>query len=149
MTYNLNKTYGNVEPGIVERLGDKILINIEPKDISYIDEFDNSVSLWEYKQIVVPLNTTQDVIDNIILVNSTDYIVRELRNKMLDETDKNVARYRDEVELGLETTDDLAKLTNYRQYLRDIPNEEGFPHITIKTYEEFNLNDNKKEVANG
>ena len=140
MTYNLNKTYGNVEPGVVERLGDKILINIEPKDISYIDEFDNSVSLWEYKQIVVPLNTTQAEIDNIILVNSTDYIVRELRNKMLDETDKNVARYRDEVELGLKPTDDIIKLTSYRQYLRDITNEDGFPHNEIKTYEEFNLN---------
>ena len=143
MTYNLNKTYGNVEPGIVERLGDKILINIEPKDISYIDEFDNSVSLWEYKQIVVPLNTTQAEIDNIILVNSTDYIVRELRNKMLDETDKNVARYRDEVELGLKPTDDIIKLTSYRQYLRDITNEDGFPHNEIKTYEEFNLNKKK------
>lgn len=149
MTYNLNKTYGNVEPEIVERLGDKILINIEPKDISYVNENNDIVSLWEYRQAVVPLSTTQDVIDNIILTSSTDYIVRELRNKMLDNTDKKVARYRDEVELGLETTDDLAKLTNYRQYLRNIPKEEGFPHITIKTYEEFNLNDNKKEVANG
>ena len=149
MTYNLNKTYGNVEPEAVERLGDKILINIEPKDISYVNENNDIVSLWEYRQAVVPLSTTQDVIDNIILTNSTDYIVRELRNKMLDNTDKKVARYRDEVELNLETTDDLAKLTNYRQYLRDIPNEEGFPHIAIKTYEEFNLNDNKKEIANG
>ena len=140
------KVNGNVKPDLVERLGDKILINIEPKDISYTDEFDSSVSLWEYKQVVVPLNTTQAEIDNIILVNSTDYIVRELRNKMLDETDKKVARYRDEIELGLKPTDDKIKLTNYRQYLREITGEEGFPYNSIKTYEEFDLNKNEKEI---
>lgn len=133
------KVTGNIQPYLVVRLGDKIYINIEPKDISYIDDNDNNISLWEYKQVVVPINTTQAEIDNIILVNSTDYIVRELRNKMLYDTDKKVARYRDEEALGLETTDDLTKLTNYRQYLRDMPNEVGFPYNTIKTYEEFIL----------
>ena len=133
------KVTGNVQPALIVRLGDKIYINIEPKDISYNDENDNNISLWEYKQVVVPINTTQTEIDNIILVNSTEYIVRELRNKMLYDTDKKVARYIDELELGLETTDDLTKLTNYRQYLRDIPNEDGFPYITIKTYEELIL----------
>ena len=134
------KVTGNVQPALIVRLGDKIYINIEPKDISYIDENYNSISLWEYKQVVVPINTTLAEIDNIILINSTDYVVRELRNKLLDNTDKKVARNRDEVGLGLETTDDLTKLTNYRQYLRDIPNEGGFPYnTTIKTYEEFIL----------
>lgn len=133
------KVTGNVQPAIIVRLGDKIYINIEPKDISYIDENYNNISLWEYKQVVVPINTTQTEIDNILLVNSTEYVVRELRNKMLDNIDKKATRYKDEVELGLETTDDITKLTNYRQYLRDIPNEEGFPYITIKTYEEFIL----------
>ena len=133
------KVTGNVKPDLIVRLGDKIYINIEPKDISYTDENDNNISLWEYTQVVVPINTTLSEIDNIILINSTEYIVRELRNKLLDNTDKKVARYRDEVELGLETTDDLTKLTNYRQYLRDISNEEGFPYVTINTYEEYIL----------
>ena len=133
------KVTGNAQPALIVRLGDKIYINIEPKDISYIDENGNNLLFWEYKQVVAPFNTTQTEIDNIILVNSTEYIVRELRNKMLYDADKKVARYIDELELGLETTDDLTKLTNYRQYLRDIPNEEGFPYIKIKTYEEFIL----------
>jgi len=131
------KVIGNVQPDPIVRLGDKICINIEPKDISYINENGNKVSLWEYKQVVVPINTTQAEIDEIILTNSTDYIVRELRNKMLYDTDKRVARYRDEEALGLETTADITKLINYRQYLRGIPNEPGFPYITIKTYDEF------------
>ena len=133
------KVTGNVKPDFIVRLGDKIYINIEPRDISYTDENDNNISLWEYKQVVVPINTNLSEIDNIILINSTEYVVRELRNKLLDNMDKKVARYRDEVELGLETTDDLTKLTNYRQYLRDIPNEEGFPYVKIKTYEEYIL----------
>ena len=133
------KVTGNVQPALIVRLGDKIYINIEPRDISYTDDNDNNISLWEYKQVVVPINTTLAEIDNIILINSTEYVVRELRNELLDNTDKKVARHRDEVELGLETTDDLTKLTNYRQYLRDIPNEDGFPYNTIKTYEEFIL----------
>ena len=133
------KVTGNVKPDLIVRLGDKIYINIEPMDISYTDENDNNISLWEYKQVVVPINTNLSEIDNIILINSTEYVVRELRNKLLDNMDKKVAMYRDEVELGLETTDDLSKLTNYRQYLRDIPNEEGFPYVTIKTYEEYIL----------
>ena len=133
------KVTGNVQPALIVRLGDKIYINIEPRDISYTDDDDNNISLWEYKQVVVPINTTLAEIDNIILINSTEYVVRELRNELLDNTDKKVARHRDEVELGLETTDDLTKLTNYRQYLRDIPNEDGFPYNTIKTYEEFIL----------
>ena len=133
------KVTGNVKPDFIVRLGDKIYINIEPRDISYTDDNDNNISLWEYKQVVVPINTNLSEIDNIILINSTEYVVRELRNKLLDNMDKKVARYRDEVELGLEATDDLTKLTNYRQYLRDIPNEEGFPYVTIKTYEEYIL----------
>lgn len=134
------KVTGNVQPDLIVRLGDKIYINIEPKDISYNDENGNKISLWEYTQVVVPINTTQAEIDEIILINSTDYVVRKLRNKMLYDTDKKVARYRDEEALGLETTDDITKLTNYRQYLRDIPNEVGFPYnITIKTYEEYIL----------
>ncbi len=94
------KVTGNVQPAIIVRLGDKIYINIEPKDISYIDENDNNISLWEYKQVVVPLNTTSAEIDNIILINSTDYVVRELRNKLLDNTDKKVARYRDDTNIS-------------------------------------------------
>ena len=133
------KVTGNIIPDNVVRLGDKVYINIEPKDISYVDDNNNNISLFEYEQIVLPHTVNDTIIQETIRINSTEYKVRKKRDSFLDYTDKKVARYRDEVELGIPPTDDLVKLTNYRQYLRDIPNEEGFPYITIKTYEEFIL----------
>lgn len=133
------KVTGNIIPDNVVRLGDKVYINIEPKDISYVDDNNNNISLFEYEQIVLPHTVNDTIIQETIRINSTEYKVRKERDSFLDYTDKKVARYRDEVELGTPPTDDLVKLTNYRQYLRDIPNEEGFPYITIKTYEEFIL----------
>lgn len=133
------KVTGNIIPDNVVRLGDKVYINIEPKDISYVDDNNNNISLFEYEQIVLPHTVNDTIIQETIRINSTEYKVRKERDSFLDYTDKKVARYRDEVELGIPPTDDLVKLTNYRQYLRDIPNEEGFPYITIKTYEEFIL----------
>lgn len=133
------KVIGDVLPNIVNRLGDKIYINIEPKDISYVDENNNIISLFEYEQVVLPYTVSEDMIQETIRVNSSDYKVRKERDRLLDATDKKVARYNDEVALGIITTDDIIKLTNYRQYLREIPDEEGFPYIHIKSYEEFEL----------
>ena len=133
------KVTGNIIPDNVVRLGDKVYINIEPKDISYVDDNNNNISLFEYEQIVLPHTVNDTIVQETIRINSTEYKVRKERDSFLDYTDKKVARYRDEVELGIPPTDDLVKLTNYRQYLRDIPNEVGFPYITIKTYEEFIL----------
>lgn len=134
------KVTGNVLPDNVVRLGDKVYINIEPKDISYIDDNNNNISLFEYEQIVLPHTVSESIIQETIKINSTEYKIRKERDTLLDASDKKVARYRDEVELGIiPTTDDIVKLTSYRQYLRDIPNEIGFPYIHIKTYEEFEL----------
>lgn len=133
------KVTGNTLPDNVVRLGDKVYINIEPKDISYVDDNNNSISLFEYEQIVLPHTASDSIIQETIKINSTEYKVRKERDSLLYASDKKVARYRDEVELGISPTDDITKLTNYRQYLRDIPNEDNFPYITIKTYEEFEL----------
>lgn len=35
------------------------------------------------------------------------------------------------------TQDQQSKWTEYRQYLRDIPQQEGFPNIEVKSFEEF------------
>lgn len=133
------KVTGNILPDNVVRLGDKVYINIEPKDISYVDDNNNNISLFEYEQIVLPHTVSDSIIQETIRINSTDYIVRKQRDNLLYATDKKVARYRDEVELGITPTDNITKLTNYRQYLRDVPNEIGFPYIHIKSYEEFEL----------
>ena len=133
------KVTGNVKPEEVVRLGDKIYINIEPVEVVYTNEDNESIILYKYEQFVLPFTSSEDMIQETIRVNSSDYKLRERRNILLDDSDKKIARYNDEVLLNLPTTDSLIKLTSYRQYLRDITNEEGFPYIHIKTYEEFIL----------
>ena len=63
------------------------------------------------------------------------------RDNMINKFSWRLDRNSQELELGLETTDNRIELLEYMQYLRDIPKEEGFPHSMIKTYEEFNLNE--------
>ena len=130
---------GNVKPEEVVRLGNKIYINIEPVEVVYTNEDNENIILYKYEQFVLPYTSSEDTIQETIRVNSSDYKLRKRRNILLDDIDKKVSRYNDEVALNLPTTDNLTKLINYRQYLRDITNEEGFPHIHIKTYEEYIL----------
>ena len=59
------------------------------------------------------------------------------RDNMINNFSWRLDRNSQELELGLETTDNRIELLEYMQYLRDIPNEEGFPYIAIKNYEEF------------
>lgn len=59
------------------------------------------------------------------------------RDKVINNFSWRLDRNSQELELGLETTDNRIELLEYMQYLRDIPNEEGFPYIVIKTYDEF------------
>lgn len=59
------------------------------------------------------------------------------RNNMINNFNWRLDRNSQELELGLETTDNRIELLEYMQYLRDIPKEEGFPYNAIKTYDEF------------
>ena len=59
------------------------------------------------------------------------------RDNMINSFSWRLDRNSQELELGLETTDNRIELLEYMQYLRDIPNEEGFPYIAIKNYQEF------------
>ena len=68
------------------------------------------------------------------------------RDSMINNFSWRLDRNSQELELGLEATDNRIELLEYMQYLRDIPNEEDFPYIEIKSYEEFNLNVKVEEV---
>ena len=59
------------------------------------------------------------------------------RDNFINNFSWRLDRNSQELELGLETTDNRIELLEYMQYLRDIPKEEGFPYSAIKTYEEF------------
>ena len=68
------------------------------------------------------------------------------RDNLINNFNWRLDRNSQELELGLEATDNRIELLEYMQYLRDIPNEEDFPYIEIKSYEEFNLNVKVEEV---
>lgn len=59
------------------------------------------------------------------------------RDNLINNFSWRLDRNSQEVELGLETTDNRIELLKYMQYLRDISKEEGFPYNAIKTYDEF------------
>ena len=59
------------------------------------------------------------------------------RDKVINNFSWRLDRNSQELELGLETTDNRIELLKYMQYLRDIPNEDGFPNNAIKSYDEF------------
>lgn len=128
----MEKVYRNELPKEVVRLGDKIIINLNPKKITTEDGV-----LWEYDSIKLEYNTPQYVIDNIIAENKPDVLKRKERDKVIEDFKWRIERNSQEIELGVTPTDDKESLLFYIQYLRDITEEENFPDITIKTYEEF------------
>jgi hypothetical protein len=60
------------------------------------------------------------------------YLVKQKRDKMIDEIGKRFQRYDSEVRQGISpTTDDIGNLDQIAQQLRDIPEQDGFPHDVI------------------
>ena len=63
--------------------------------------------------------------------------VRKQRDQYIDDIKWRVERYKSQQELGIETSDDAEtyrQILGYMQYLRDIPTQEEFPDIEIKTF---------------
>lgn len=54
--------------------------------------------------------------------------IRAKRNRLLDECDAKLRRYESQKRLGISTVDTLGNLDAYAQALRDIPQQNGFPH---------------------
>ena len=95
------------------------------------------------KEIEEHINPT--ITEDVVVFNK-----RLERDTMINNFSWRLDRNSQELELGLNTTDDRIQLLNYIQYLRDIPNEEGFPYNTIKSYDEFvELQKGNEEELNG
>ena len=64
------------------------------------------------------------------------------RNILLQGTQDRIDRYRNQKELGVETTDTeevYNQLLSYTQYLRDYPNDENWWVSSPKTFNEYNF----------
>lgn len=78
---------------------------------------------------------------------------RHVRDAYMEFTQNRIDRYRNQKELGIETTDTeevFKRLLEYTQYLRDYPNGENWWLITCKSFEEFTFEDEHEldEVSN-
>ena len=80
--------------------------------------------------------------------------VRKQRDQYIDDIKWRVERYNSQKDLGIETTDDAEtyrQILSYMQYLRDIPTQEEFLDVEIKTftvwqYETTHSAENSQEV---
>lgn len=82
-------------------------------------------------------NEVEEYLNPIIPIEVLEENKRFERDNIINNFKWRLDRNSQEIELGLDTTDNRIGLLNYIQYLRDIPNEDGFPYNTIKTYDEF------------
>ena len=86
--------------------------------------------------------------DNYVMVNGEWRIngyktadeVRQERDELLNSILWRVERYNQQKQLSISTSDseeEYMKILEYIQYLRDIPSVEGFPNISIKSFEDW------------
>lgn len=72
--------------------------------------------------------------------NKTEDEVREERDRILNSMLWRVERYNQQKQLSISTSDsdeEYMKILEYIQYLRDIPEQETFPNISIKSFEDW------------
>ena len=93
-----------------------------------IEETDDSILAWGY--------TDDEQTERRIIRKKSE--TKTTRDKMINEISWRVERAREQKELGIPTVDDYKKLLEYRQYLRDFPqNSDDWWEKEIKTYEEW------------
>lgn len=76
--------------------------------------------------------------------------VRRQRDQYIDDIKWRVERYNSQKDLGIETTDSTEAyllVLRYMQYLRDIPEQQEFPDVEVKTFTvwEFETNHPKDD----
>lgn len=76
--------------------------------------------------------------------------VRKQRDQYIDDIKWRVERYKSQKDLGIETTDSTEAyllVLRYMQYLRDIPEQQEFPDVEVKTFTvwEFETNHPKDD----
>lgn len=65
---------------------------------------------------------------------------RAERDSLINSITWRIERYNEQSFLGIKTTDDeftFKRLLQYREYLRNIPEEKDFPNTTIKSFTHF------------
>lgn len=89
------------------------------------------------------INDAGDYLESVEIVYTDEekaFQLRVQRDTYISDIEWRINRYRGQHELGIETTDTAEtyiQILRYVQYLRDIPETEGFPNIEVQTFEEW------------
>ena len=114
-------------------------------------EIGYEISMEEYADVAAYCNS---VGNRTIEMKDGKYVVAEIvvseeeiaaskrmeRDAKLNSVTWRLERYNEQKQLEIETTDSTETyklLLQYRQYLRNIPEEEGFPHVDILTFDDW------------
>ena len=91
-------------------------------------------------------------VENVPTTDEKAFQLRLQRDTYINSIEWRISRYRDQHELGIETSDTTEtyiQILRYIQYLRDIPATEGFPDIQIQTFEEWASQQEEQPVEEG
>lgn len=114
-------------------------------------EIGYEISMEEYADVAAYCNS---VGNRTIEMKDGKYVVAEIviseeetavskrmeRDAKLNSVTWRLERYNEQKQLEIETVDSAEtykKLLQYRQYLRNVPEEEGFPHVDILTFDDW------------
>ena len=81
-----------------------------------------------------PQGKKYDVVDGVVCFVNKIITVEQVgatRDRLFEGTRWRVERYMEEVSLGIYPTEDITPVLEYRQALRDITTQEGFPQSVI------------------
>lgn len=101
------------------------------------------------------INDAGDYLESVEIVPTEEEKAsqrRVQRDTYISEIEWRINRYRSQHELEIETTDTTEtyiQILRYIQYLRDIPETEGFPDIQIQTFEEWASQQEEQPVEEG
>lgn len=101
-------------------------------------------------QEIEPINTKGENDEDVqirryqvveISVDSTKQKIRDERDNMINSILWRIERYNQQKQLGIETTDSESEymaILQYIQYLRDVPEQAGFPSVELLSFEDWN-----------
>ncbi len=74
----------------------------------------------------------EDVLDmDVVNAKIHKAQIRQRRDFLINSVEWRVRRFQDELALGLEPTEDIIPILEYIQALRDVPQQENFPHDVV------------------
>lgn len=110
------------------------------KYIPSLDDFETSYNAVGFEEDSLPEGFFEhykdwELINNKLVLRDkteeTAETVRIKRDALLKEADVRVTRYNEQIAIGISPVDDIKALHIYKQALRDVPQQKGFPFDVV------------------